>query len=161
MIEVRGRSKGQLRVIEAVLATVIIFTTFASAAYLLKSHRTWATRHLEELEKTGYNALQRLAESGGLEATVGDSHLGWELHLKLLLETILPSSVYYNLTVLVSRYQNGIATLVNYNGQAITNVQSAGFINSPEIASITYVYTCRRAKVYVLVLQLATGGEAQ
>jgi len=160
VIEVRGRSKGQLRVIEAVLATIIIFTTFASAAYLLKSHRTWATRHLEELEKTGYNALQRLAESGGLEMTVGDSRPGWEVHLKLLLETILPASVYYNLTILASRYQNGIVTLEDYS-QAITNVQSAGFINSPEIASVTYVYTCRNAKVYVLVLQLATGGEAQ
>jgi len=149
-----------LRVIEAVLATIIIFTTFTSAAYLLKSHRTWATRHLEELEKTGYNAMHRLAESGGLETTVGDSHLGWELHLKLLLETILPASVYFNLTIFTSRYQNGIVTLEDYS-QAITNVHSAGFINSPEIASITYVYTCGNAKVYVFVLQLATGGEAQ
>jgi len=161
VIEVHGRSKGQLRVIEAVLASIIIFTTFTSAAYLLTSHRTWATRNLEELEKIGYNALQRLAESGGLEATVGDSHLGWELHLKLLLETILPASIYYNLTVLVSSYKFGIATLAQCNGQAITNVQSNGFNTSPEIASITYVYTCRRAKVYVLVLQLATGGEVQ
>jgi len=161
VIEVPKDSKGQLRVIEAVLATIIIFTTFASATYLLKSHRTWATRHSEELEKIAYNVMQRLAESGALEATVGDSHPGWELHLKLLLETVLPPSVYFNLTVLVSRYQLGTATLAAYNGEAITNGNSDSFAKSPEVASSTYIYTCEKAKIYVLVLQLATGGEIQ
>lgn len=161
MIEVHRDSKGQLRVIEAVLAVMIIFTTFTAAAYLLKAHRTWATRDIEELEKTGYNVLQRLAESGALEATVGDSHSGWEIHLKLLLETILPPSVYYNLTVFVSCYKSGTATLAPYNGQVITNSLGVNdFSGSPEIASVTYVYTSYyKERIYVLYLQLATGGE--
>jgi hypothetical protein len=161
VIELRRGSNGQFRVIEAVLATIIIFTTFTSAAYMLKAHRTWATRQVEELEKLGYNTLERFAESGVLDVTIGESRPGWEVHLKLVLDTVLPPSVYYNLTIYSSKYLDGIAILEKYNEQPITNSQASGFTRSPEIAAATYIYTTNGAKIYVLVLQLATGGEIQ
>jgi len=143
----RGR-RGQVRVIEAIMASLII--VFAIAFINLFAVTPVSLKYeSSELEKIGYNVLHDLDEERLLARFVSKAE--WE-NLTAALAASLPTDVYFNLTV------------YDVSGKVV-NTQSIGygdsrvFTNSTYVASVTYVVPGYKL-VYmprVLVLQLVRG----
>jgi len=146
-------NKGQMRVVEVILASFIIMfaITFANIfAVTPTSPKYGAT----ELEKLGYNALLDLDKQGLLTAFV--YRKDWN-NLTAALKVVLPMDVYFNLTIY---YLNG--TIVNKEKQIFYgNIET--FFTSKNVASVTYClsgYYTKGKAIYdprVLVLRLVRG----
>lgn len=143
-----ANKKGQMRIIEALLASfVILFAiTFISIFATTPSSLTYETG---ELEKVGYNVLHDLDEKNLLPRFVYKQE--WA-NLTAALMVSLPTDVYYNLTV------------CDLDGNRINPVpikygSSRVFSESTHVASLTYIIPGYQV-IYnprVLVLQLVRG----
>jgi len=94
--------RGQSRVMEAVLAAVIIFIVFSTSMFLMSSSRLWVLQERGDLDRLGYNLLHRLCESQVIEETVekyNRSSWLYEMHLKTAIQRFLPPMTYFELTI--------------------------------------------------------------
>lgn len=141
---VRDR-RGQMRVIETIMASLII--VFAIAFIDLFAVTPVSPRYeSSELEKIGYNVLHDLDEERLLARFVNNAE--W-VNLTSALAASLPTDVYFNLTI-----YDVSGTVVN--NQPIRYGTNRVFTNSTYVASVTYVVPGYQL-VYrprVLVLQL-------
>lgn len=118
----------------------------------------WTVNRSEDLTRLGYNILHSLAVTEVLNKTIATGKVGWEGQVNFILEALLPTTTFYNLTVYkVLTLSNGWNTGYQvYNKVMISNAQSGStFTNSPEVVSVSYLYTSRVGEVYLLVLQLS------
>ncbi|MEM0007585.1 MAG: hypothetical protein QXR89_04880 [Candidatus Bathyarchaeia archaeon] len=136
----KNQKKGQIRIIEAFLAVLIVFSSLAISASLTTEHKTAESRDLTSL---GMQALIKLDSDGSLDAYIDSGD--W-FGLREALSLLLPESMSFNLTV----YDEEMRQI---NTEAITN----GNINGQEVASIKYVCVSRNPnfRYYVIYLQLA------
>ena len=121
------RNKGQMRVIEAILASFIIVValSFVNFFAVSPSSQKYETN---ELEKSGYNALHDLDLQGLLARFV--YYEQWE-NLTSALSVVLPADSYFNLTVF------------NLNNEVINDISvsygdSLVFQESKVVSSVTY-----------------------
>ena len=156
------RSKGQIRIIEALIMLAITFSVFLVATELNRPAGQAAERGIERLEEIGLLALKFLDQEGLLDRVVVTERWGV---FKVGLESILPAdvgfiAVFYNVTLT----SNLTTSLVKIS----PTIRSAGHVNpekAREVATIEYLF----APVYegsppslrlVLVrLTLVRGGE--
>jgi len=122
-----NRNKGQMRIIEVILASFIIVFAL-SFVNILASTPTSPKYEATELEKVGYNALHDLDDQGLLARFVYNQE--WE-NLTSALRVLLPVNVYFN------------ATVYDLNGNALNNApmfygDPATFAGFKNIASVTY-----------------------
>lgn len=122
-----GRSKGQMRIIEVILASFIIVFAL-SFANIFASTPTSPKYEATELEKLGYNALHDLDDQGLLPRFVYNEE--WE-NLTSALRVLLPTGVYFNATV-YDLNRNALNDLPIFYGDPGT------FATFKNIASITY-----------------------
>jgi len=149
----RGR-RGQVRVIEAIMASLII--VFAIAFINLFAVTPVSLKYeSSELEKIGYNVLHDLDEERLLARFVSKAE--WA-NLTAALAASLPTDVYFNLTVydvsgkVVNLDALGKVVNIGYGASRV-------FTNSTYVISVTYVVPGYEL-VYsprVLVLQLVRG----
>jgi hypothetical protein len=151
--------KGQFRIVEAAISAMIIFVALAAVSQFTRMPRLIMTGRSESLRATAYNTLYRLADTGILDGTLGVGNPDWERNLKIVLDTLLPSTVYYNLTVYIFNNTAQPTYYAAFNKGIISNSASqTAFTNTPEISTATYLYVAQNAKIYLLRLQLAEGG---
>ena len=151
---------GQMRVIEVLLAAVIVISAL-SFVTVFSSTPTTPGFEVADLEKMGYSALLDLDHQGLLAPMVYGS--SWD-DLRLSLKITLPVDVYFNLTVYDPSSEHW--TKVNANNQIIYG-QEETFSSSQNIASVSYAligYRTGPAGNYnaqysprILVLQLTRG----
>jgi len=120
--------RGQIRVIEAIMASLLV--VFA-VAFIDLFAVTPVTPKYEssELEKVGFNVLRDLDEEKLLARFVGNAE--W-VNFTAALAAALPSDVYFNLTVydLSGRVVNNQP--ISYGARSV-------FADSEYVASVTYV----------------------
>lgn len=131
--------RGQVRVIEAFLASMLIL----SCLTLVPSQSTGISRSSLNLDSTAQNVILSLDNNGQLARCIDNQN--WA-SLSNCLQSALPLTVWYNLTV----YDSNGACLNSYpisNGGAISN----------RVSSITYICASPNStyQVYMLQLQLA------
>jgi hypothetical protein len=149
---VRILNKGQMRILEAVIATMILLVAFTSFYFMLYSSEKFFEQEAVDLNKLGYNALRHLVESGVVEQVVGDAAVGKAVVVKAL-QGLLPPNVYFDLTITnITPPSSGVEVL------SASNAVPRVFDESGEVASATMVYTSSRGEVYKLVLRLAIMG---
>ena len=122
----KRQNKGQIRIIEAFLAIIIIFSSFAVSANLT------VTRNItknDDLTSVGLQALLKLDSDGSLGKYIDDAN--WNA-LRDALNLILPAGISFNLTV----YDEQML-------QVNTAIISNGAFSSQEIAFIEYVCASR------------------
>ncbi len=124
-------TKGQMRVIETILAAIIIVAALSFVGIFAVSP-TSPGYELTDLEKMGYSALHDLDQQGILESLVYDQKYS---DLRTVLKITIPVDVYFNLTICKL---NG-ANLEKLNGDTqIIYGDSATFSNAKNIASVSY-----------------------
>jgi hypothetical protein len=151
---------GQMRVIEVLLAAIIVISAL-SFVTIFSSTPTTPNFEVSDLEKIGYSALLDLDHQGLLAPMVYES--SWN-DLRLSLKITLPVDIYFNLTVYDPSSEHW--TKVNANNQIIYG-QEETFSSSQNIASVSYAligYRTGPAGNYnaqyaprILVLQLTRG----
>ncbi len=164
---VSSLNRGQMRVIEVIIALFIIVAalTFANLLSIAPSSPNYQAT---ELQKLGYNVLHDLDKQNLLPEFVYDNQ--WQ-NLTAALRVILPINVYFQLNV----YQIQRTTTVEGgigNNYVIVNLgptgevrygDSAIFSSAKNIASVTYSlvgYPMQIESIYsprMLVLQLIEG----
>ena len=121
-----GNTKGQMRLIEVILASFIIITALGFTN-LLSITPTSPKYEATELEKLGYNVLHDLDKQGLLPRFIYNAE--WT-NVTSALRVTLPMDVYFNMTVYDSNNDNVAEGL--YYGDSST------FSDANTVASITY-----------------------
>ncbi|NWG10672.1 hypothetical protein HXY33_02810 [Candidatus Bathyarchaeota archaeon] len=135
-----SQNRGQIRIIEAFLAVLVIFSSFAVSSNL---SMTQSTQRNEDLFSIGFQALMRLDSDGSLGKYVDDGN--WAV-LRDALSTVLPAGICFNLTV------------YNDQMQQVNNVTiSNGGFSSQQIIFVEYLFAIREIDFccYIIHLHLA------
>jgi hypothetical protein len=158
-------NKGQMRVIEVILASIIIMSALS---FLTIFSATPKTSELEvaDLEKTGYSLLLDLDNQGLLAPMVYENRWG---DLRTVLKIAIPADVYFNLTV-YNANRNEMENTLALTLDRISNVvygDEETFAFSKNVASVSYLLSgypsgtpgsiIARYDPMILVLQLTRG----
>jgi hypothetical protein len=119
---VKNANKGQIRIIEAFFAVIIIFSAFAVSANLSVSNHTISH---ENLASIGLNSLVELDRDGYFCKYITTGNF---TALREALSLVLPTGVCFNLTIYDTQMQQ-------VNTEIITN---SGF-GTQDIATVEYV----------------------
>ncbi len=141
-------TKGQMRVIETILAISIIFAA-VSFVSIFAVRPTSPIYEVTDLEKMGYSALHDLDQQGVLTSLVYNGK--WS-DLRTVLKITLPVDVYFNLTI---HNLNGSPI----NGEKIIYGDAATFLDAKNVASVSYtlVGTAGTYDPRILVFELTRG----
>ncbi|MEM3591161.1 MAG: hypothetical protein QW702_03575 [Candidatus Bathyarchaeia archaeon] len=142
---------GQVRIIEAVIAAILIFIAFTAAFFMLFSSEKFFKQETVDLNRLAYNVLHRLAESGVIEIAVNE---GQSTVLANALQSLLPQNVYYNLTIYKRDSSGQGWSYPSY----VSNAPREVFKRSSEVASASITYTSKNGKIYYLNLVLTRAG---
>lgn len=150
------KRKGQLRIVEAVLAVFIVVAVLLMVMNLTRPLRSPYIRETSDLRRLAYNVLSSMAQSGTFESTLSeriwlvlnsggkiellDERL-WEL--ELLLSLSLPPGILYRLDVYLLNTSGGSVKPI-YIGTA-SNFES-GRARLTEAEPTTFTYTLVGAK---------------
>lgn len=151
-----GSRRGQSRILEAVVAAAIIFMVFSVSSFLLRASDVRVLQERGDLDRLGYNVLQRLLESGAFGEIMGryDSQPELaELHLKDALQRALPKSIYFNMTI--AQCDGLTLTTLPINPR---NIHGESASNQLEVSSTSLIYTSRDGRIYLLTLILMREG---
>jgi hypothetical protein len=136
----KRQNRGQIRIIEAFLATLIIFSTlFISSNLSVNQH----INKSEDLASIGLQALAKLDSDGSLGKYIDSGN--WTA-LRAALNIVLPAGICFNLTVYSDQMQQ-------VNNATISN----GGFGSQQIAFVQYVCASQNIvfRCYILYLYLA------
>ena len=145
--------RGQARILEAVVAAMIIFIVFSGATFLIRSSDVKVAQEKGDLDRLGYNVLSQIVENKVLENTL-ERNINPSVNLTAFLQRSLPSSTFFNLAI--SKYNSTESwgrfdpPKVNANNTLDQNV----FTNSLEVSSTQVLYTSENGNIYSLVLVL-------
>ena len=160
-MRLRRDRRGQMRIAEAILAAILIFSAFIIASSLSTPYRVWLSKERSELEGQGFSILNMMATNGILEEVLQSRPYAWEQRIRVLLLALLPSDVNFDLTVYsVDLNANPSDTaFVKVNTSPITNYGSENLIDEA-LAVVTdkYPYTSESNTYYMLILSLSRGG---
>jgi len=132
--------QGQIRVLEAFLAVIVVFSALLLSRSLYASYDDSADQEI--LRSIGMNALMHLDQDGYLGILI--SQRDWT-EISSRLSILLPIGISYNLTV----YDEELNVL---NDSPILS----GDINAKSVVSIQYVVVDRESlNLYIVRLQLA------
>lgn len=136
-------SKGQMRVIEVILASIMVISAIIFL-YYFSSAPASSTYETGDLEKIGHNVLHNIDEQRLLGRYVFNSE--WS-NLQAALTVSIPTDVYFNLTV------------YDLNGNQINNVPIGYgslqvFETSKAVASVNYIVSGYQTNYNPRLLQL-------
>jgi hypothetical protein len=137
---VKNQRRGQIRIIEAFLAVLIVFSSLAISASLTTEQKIAES---SDLASIGLQTLIKLDSDGSLGDYIDSGN--WS-GLRETLNLLLPEGISFNLTV----YDEEMRQI---NTEAVTN----GNLNSQEVTSVKYVCVSQNPnfKYYVIYLHLA------
>jgi len=141
-------SKGQMRVIEAVMAAIIVITAVAFL-YAFAATPSSQTYETGELEKIGHNVLHDIDEQRLLTRYVYNSE--WA-NITAALIVSVPNDVYFNLTIYDVNGNSIGHPLIQYGSSQV-------FADSKAVASVTYIVSGYQTNYNprILVLKLVRG----
>jgi hypothetical protein len=144
-------NKGQMRVIETILASLIIVSALAFVNFF-SVNPSAATYEVKDLEKMGYSALNDLDQQGILAPQVYQPSEWGDLRTALRLT--LPVDVYFNLTIceLHGDSLSKITSIVYGDSTTFTNAKNVASVSYSLLGNSEYGYDPR-----LLVLQITRG----
>jgi hypothetical protein len=122
----KQQNRGQIRVVEALLAVLIIFSSLAVSASLTPNQTR--TRS-QDLASVGLNVLVKMDSDGNLGKFIDEKN--WTA-IRTALNLLLPSGMNFNVTVLDEQLQQ-------VNSETITNGDFIG----REVAYVEYIAISR------------------
>lgn len=145
---VKKPSSGQARILEAVIAAILMFITFSAAFFMLFSSERVFKQEAVDLNRLAHNILHRLAESDVIDEALkdGEADAG---KLMSAIQSLLPQNIYFNMTISGGDLSQPIS---------VSNAPQNIFEESGEVASASIIYTSKRGLIYWLTLKLTRAG---
>ena len=150
--------RGQMRILEAVAAALIIFVVFSAATFLNRSSDVRALQERGDLDRLGYNMLSGMVESGIIEETVENS--GSTVELQVFVQRSLPMATFFNLTIVRIAVNNQTGWVDQVPKVSLSNAPYSAFSKSLEVSSTPTVYTSKGGNTYFITLVLTRAGES-
>ncbi|MBO3809533.1 MAG: hypothetical protein FGF50_08075 [Candidatus Brockarchaeota archaeon] len=150
-------SRGQMRIVEALLASGIIAVAMWSMINLTRAPDPYSAKVKSEAEKYCYDFLMSLADREVYDEVIFNStgvRQGWEGLMKNVLNALLPANTLYNMTI-YNMSQKGDIVEVEPLGESISNASPDDFRLAKESAGADITYTTRRRWVLKIHLELA------
>jgi len=145
----RRSVKGQMRVVESIMAILIVISAVTFLYYFASAPSSQA-RDASELEKIGHNILHDIDEQGLLARYVYRSEWG---NMTSALAVSLPINVYFSLSVYdMNNNPVNYPFLMQYGDEQV-------FSSSAAVASVTYIVPGYQTNYNprILVLKLVNG----
>ena len=145
-------NQGQMRIIETILAAIIIASALFFVNFFSANPRA-SSYEVDDLEKMGYNVLLDLDQHGILSEMVYFQEK-WP-DLRTALKLTLPVDVYFNLTI----YRVDGDSLLKVDNDMIRSDDLTTLSNAKNIASVSYslIGTSNVYSPRLLVLQITRG----
>ncbi|MEM2929874.1 MAG: hypothetical protein QW797_03315 [Thermoproteota archaeon] len=150
-------SRGQMRVVEALLASGIIAVAMWSMISLTRSPDPYSAKARNEVEKYCYDFLMSLAEREVFDRVIFNStgiRPYWEGLMKNVLNGLLPANSLYNMTVF-NMTQTGETVAEIPLGASMSNASPEDFSMAKDVAAADITYTTRSR--WVLKIHLEVG----
>ncbi|MEM2981067.1 MAG: hypothetical protein QW385_06890 [Thermoproteota archaeon] len=162
-------NRGQMRVVEALLASGIIAAAMITMMNLTRTPDPYSTKSRNELTRYCYDFLMNLAEEEVFDKVIFDSNgtrNEWEGLMKNMLNALLPANILYNMTVYNMTWTVYNMTVYNTTwtenvfrpvplGVNITNVSPYEFRLAEIATGADITYTTRSRWVLKIHLELA------
>jgi len=156
-------SKGQMRVVEALLASGVIVVAMVMMIMLIRAPDPYSAKSKNELSRYCYDFLMTLAEEEVFDRAIFDStgiRGDWQGRLKNMLNAFIAPTIIYNMTL-----YNMTWVKDSNNDEMFTQVLLGSVSNaSPEdfkltnfVVSADLTYTTRKNWVLKIHLELARG----
>lgn len=149
-----------MRILEAVVAAIIIFLVFSISTFLIRSSDVRVLQERGDLDRLGYNVMSGMIDSGTIEDTLekgGVTLSDATIQMQTYIQRSLPVSTYFNLTLFImSPTANGWVnqTLLF----SVSNALASTFSSSVELSSTPTIYTSKGGNIYNIVLVLVRAG---
>lgn len=147
-----GSKLGQVRIIEAVATSILIFIIFTTIFFMLFSSEKFFKQETVDLNRLAYNILNCLVESGVVEEAIKDGQMD-RLKMVSALQNLLPQTMYFKLTI---SERAGLGNWITIS--SISNAPEGLFEVSAEVASAIITYTSKNGKIYCFSLCLTRAG---
>lgn len=170
----KGRvRKGQVRLVEAILAVLILLAGMVLASNMTRPVRSIYLRETSDLRRLAYNLLNDFAIAQVYENIVVKGNFtgeDWESQMRLFISANLPPDVAFNLDVYELRMLEDCIVWMKLNRRPISNVEDFQNSRIVEAESVTYTYVIvgsppgqveaerARGTLLVLILRLGYGG---
>ncbi|MEM2173303.1 MAG: hypothetical protein QXS66_08745 [Thermoproteota archaeon] len=157
-------NKGQMRVVEALLASGIIVIAMIMTISLTRAPNPYSAKSRVELEKYSYDFLMSLAEQEVFDKVIFKSENvrdDWEGLMKNVLNALLPPNILYNMTVYnmtevrIEIGGTNTTIVVHKPLGTVSNASPDDFKFVEEAAGADITYTTRRRWVLKIHLELA------
>ena len=155
-----------MRILEAMLAALVLMITITIAMNMMKAPSPLSSKGKNELTQFGYDFLIKLTDAQLLDEVMferGTMRQGWEERMKVLINSMIPANLFYNMTIYnttyVEHFDFGDPVLVKINTVQITNTGSASFTEGLEVASADAIYTTQNFRVLRIHLDLVNVGQ--
>ena len=159
--------RGFSRILEVVIAAVIIFIAFSVTTFLIQTSDVRVLQERADLDRLGYNVLSSIVNSGAVEVIESDSvYQNWTLldrgtYLRTAVQSYLPVTMYFNLTLSNCTDTSARAYAVQQAVVSLTNTPLGSIENSTEVSSTDIIYTSKKGNVYHAILLLTRTGEGK
>jgi hypothetical protein len=151
-------NSGFSRILEAVIAAVILFTVFSVATFLIQTSDVKRVQERADLDRTGYNVVTSLVESGAIESIETNSILDVTNYLRTIIQGSLSPTIYFSSSISNCTENGPYVAMQLVEGRDVTNCPLELFVNSAEVSSTNLVYTSKSGNVYEIVLLLTRAG---
>jgi hypothetical protein len=133
----KNENRGQIRIIEAFLAVLVIFSSFAvSSSFTV----TQSTDRRGDLANIGFETLMVLDSDGSLSNYISGGN--WTA-LRTAFDTVLPAGICFNMTVYNDEMQQ-------MNNVTISN----GGFNSQQIVFVEYICAIQKPDFHCYVIHV-------
>lgn len=152
LISMTHIKRGQMRIIEALVTCLILFTCLTASVFFSNVYKA---KEITELKETGLNIIDTLDDTEVIEKIVLKEE-GWEAELKSLIESLLPPDVFYNLTIYSSLDGEGIAEVSNILDQG--NLTNSDFSSFQQVVTISLPLTRSETRKLDVMLVIDRSG---
>jgi len=145
---------GQFRIIEALITVILVIGSMTIAINIQRIPSSWIIYSREELDDMAFNLLDEISVPT-ISNILSNQTGKWEYDISLLLGTLLPKTVYFNMTIYeFTPINESTITMRILNRFAITNIPGSFVMDISESGSATYIFTSSDGRIYMLVLTL-------
>ena len=157
----RRPKQGQIRVIEALLSSVIVVAAMTVASGLIQAPSSFSQRRTEDVSRFAYSLLTRLAEADTFDGIMfegGNLSQRWEDELQVIVGSMLPSNVFFNMTVYNCTVVGGIPQESSLASRSLSNAMTPEvFQTALGVGSADIVYTTKRLWILKIHIDLVWG----
>lgn len=156
-------TRGQTKVIEATIASLIIIGAVAVGSAMVKDVSILSLKQKESNERLAYNILNTLIRGNVIESVIfqpnGNLRSGWEGQMNVILNSLVPPNFFYNLTVYNYTYSVAPGKVLNITGKVqlnkvkISNIGGSSSIMNI-VSSADVIYTNKKLQVIELHLEI-------